>query len=145
MTPRIVVVDANILISAYGFDGEVRRHWSESLWGCKMVVSPEILIEVESGLRNSEFNLGNAEIKKILADILERCEVVRPNPVRDPGFKNAKDSHLAALAQYKFPDGARPEFLLTGDEALRLQGRIGNCEIRGIGEFCNSGDRRSQN
>ena len=138
MNPRIVIVDANILISAYGFDGEVRRYWRESLWGCKVVVSPEILIEVESRLRNSEFNLAATEIKTILLDILQRCELVRPNPARDPGFKNSKDSHLAALAQHKLPSGASPEFLLTGDEALRRERKIGDCEILGIGEFCNS-------
>ena len=139
MAPKIVVVDANILISAYGFDGEVRRYWRESLWGCRLVVSPEILIEVESRLRNSQFNLAGTEIKAILLDILQRCELVRPNPARDPGFKNSKDSHLAALAQFKLPGKASPEFLLTGDEALRQERKIGNCEILGIGEFCNSG------
>jgi len=145
MDPRIVVVDANILISAYGFDGEVRRYWRESLWGCKVVISPEILIEVESRLRNSAFNLSGQEIKAILLDILHRCELVRPNPARDPSFKNAKDSHLAALAQYKLPNGASPEFLLTGDEALLQERKIGTCEILRIGEFCNLGKHLPQN
>jgi len=144
MALKTVVVDANILISAYGFDGDVRRYWHGSLWGCEIVVSPEILIEVESRLRNSEFNLETTEIKKILLDILDRCKLVRPNPARDPKFKNSKDSHLAALVQFKLPGGATPDFLLTGDAVLLQEGKIGNCEVLRIGEFCNSGKHLPQ-
>lgn len=136
MAPKTVVVDSNILISAYGLDGDIRRYWRESLQGCRLVVSPEILIEVESRLRNSEFNLASKEIKAALAEILGRCQVVRPDPVRDPNFKNFREAHLAALARHKLPSGTAPQFLLTAEEALLREGKIGNCEILGIEAFC---------
>jgi predicted nucleic acid-binding protein len=103
------------------------------------VVSPEILIEVELRLRDKEFNLATTEIKAILLDIIERCEIVRPNPPRDAKFENLKDSHLAAIAQNQLNDLAKPVVLLTGDDALLRQGNIGDCRIFEIGEFCNSG------
>ena len=137
--PRIIV-DANILISAYGCDGEVRRYWRESLRAYKIAVSPEILIEVEARLRNGEFNLSSGEIRAILKDIIDRCDVVRPSPPRDPKFENSKDAHIAALARHQFADGVSATFLLTGDDALCREGRIGKCRILGIGEFCNSDD-----
>jgi predicted nucleic acid-binding protein len=135
-----IIVDANILISAYGCDGEVRRYWRDSLRAYKIIVSPEILIEVEARLRNGEFNLPDESIKGVLLDILSRCEVVRPNPAHDPKFPDAKDAHLSALARHAHPDGVFAEWLLTGDEALRRCVKIGNCKITGIGEFCNSRD-----
>lgn len=136
MAGKTVVVDSNILISAYGREGDLRRYWRESLQGCQLVVSPEILIEVESRLRNSEFNLAGKEIKAALAEILARCQVVRPEPVRDPNFKDARESHLAALARHKLPNGFAPQFLLTSEEALLREGKIGNCEILAIESFC---------
>ncbi len=136
MISKTVVIDANVLISAYGLDGEVRRYWRESLRDCQLLVSPEILIEVESRLRNSEFNLAGEEIKAALLEILKRCQVVRPNPVRDPNFKNPRDSHLAALARHKLANGAAPQFLLTDGESLLREGKIGNCEILRIETFC---------
>ena len=137
MLPKIIV-DANILISAYGCDGEVRRYWRDTLMAYKIVVSPEILIEVEARLRNGEFSMSNDEIRAVLSDILSRCEIVRPNPARDPKFPNTKDAHLAALAKCEHPDGVHPQWLLTGDNALKDLVTIGSCKVVGIGEFCNS-------
>ena len=133
-----VIVDANILISAYGCDGEVRRYWRDSLRTYKIIVSPEILIEVEARLRNGEFNMPSAAIKAMLLDVLDRCEIVRPNPLRDPKFSNTKDAHLAALALHRYPDDVGPRWLLTGDDALGKCSTIGTCKVIGIGEFCNS-------
>lgn len=134
-----IIVDANILISAYGIDGEVRKYWRDSLGVYKIVVSPEVVIEVESRLRNGEFSMSSDEIKTILKDIIERCEIVRPAPARDK-FQNFKDAHLAALAMHRYADGVPPGFLLTSDEALRREGSIGACKVVDIAEFCNSTD-----
>src|ERR1700690_930250 len=96
-----IIVDANILISAYGFDGDVRRYWLESLRGHRIVISPEILIEDEARLRDGNFNKLSSEIRAILKNLVSRCEVVRPPPPQDPSFKNQKDAHLAALAKHR--------------------------------------------
>lgn len=133
-----VIVDASVLLAAYGADGEVRRYWRDSLGACRIIVSPEIFIEVEARLRNGEYNLPDEAITTALSDILSRCEIVRPNPSLDPKFADTGGAHLAALAKYRYPDGTRPRWLLTDDEALLRIASIGPCKIASIGAFCKS-------
>lgn len=131
MRPRIIV-DANVLVSAYGVDGEVRRLWRDSLRDYRIVISPEIFIEVEARLRNGEFTLSASEIKSALKDIAGRCDFVRPNAQSSSGF--------AALnvARHEFPDGVPPVFLLTTDDRLSGEAEIEGCRILRIEDFCNS-------
>jgi len=133
-----LVIDANILISAYAFDGEVRRYWRNSLGAHKLIVSPEILIEVENRLRHGEFDLTQDQIRSIVADIVGRCEIVRPVPARDDRFADPTDAHLAALASYRNLDGVAPQVLLTGDARLLALGTLRGCRVMQIGVFCNS-------
>ncbi len=133
MPPRIIV-DANVLVSAYGAGGEIRRLWCDSLRDYKIVISPEIFIEVESRLRNGEFTLSAADIKSALKDIAARCEVVRPNPQPET------TTSLAALhlARHEFSDGRSPAFLLTTVDHLAALAELEGCKIVSIEEFCNS-------
>jgi hypothetical protein len=131
-----IIVDAGTLASAYASDGEVRAHWRNSLSGCKIAISPEILIDVEARLRNGEVTFSGAEIRGILNDILQRCEVVRPAPSTDAKFAACKEAHLAALARHRFPDGVAASFLLTVGGALCGEKKVGSCRVLDIAEFC---------
>lgn len=133
--PAKVIVDANILVSAYGVDGEVRRHWRDSLGEYKIVISPEIFIEVEARLRNGEFSLSPDEIKSALREIAERCDFVRPSPPVDPRFEDSGAANIAALARHRFADGISPAFVLTGEDRLCAEGEIEGCKIVGIEQF----------
>jgi predicted nucleic acid-binding protein len=137
MPPRIIV-DAGVLVSAYGADGEIRRHWHDSLREYQIVISPEIFIEVESRLRNGEFSLSDSQIKSALKEIVERCEIVRPSPAADPRFEESGGAHLVALAKHRFTDGVSPTHLLTADDRLLSEGEIDACKVVRIENFCNS-------
>jgi predicted nucleic acid-binding protein len=136
-----LIVDANILISAYAFDGEVRRYWLTALGPHRLIVSPEIIIEVEKRLRSGEFHLSDDQIRSILVDILDRCELVRPVPPRDVSFADSTDAHLAALVNHDYPDGVGPHVLLTGDARLLRLSCVGSCKVMEIGAFCHAAVR----
>lgn len=131
-----IIVDASTLVAAYGSDGEVRAHWQNSLGGYKIAISPEVLIDVEAKLRNGEVTVPPSGIRAILGAILERCDIVRPAPLRDSKFENCKEGYLAALARHRFADGVPASFLLTADGVLCGETKIGNCRVLGIAEFC---------
>jgi predicted nucleic acid-binding protein len=136
--PSRIIVDAGVLVSAYGVDGEIRKLWRELLREYKIVISPEIFIEVESRLRNGEFNLSGDQIKSALKEIVERCEIVRPSPAADPRFEESGAAHLAALTKHRFADGASPSHLLTSDDSLLREGEIDASKVVSIEMFCNS-------
>lgn len=104
----------------------------------KIVISPEIFIEVESRLRNSEFALSPEEIKSALKEIAGRCDIVRPSPPSDPRFEATGFANLAALARHCFVDGVAPTYLLTGDDRLSRETQIEGCKILRFEEFCSS-------
>lgn len=137
MPPKIIV-DADVLVSAYGMDGEIRKHWRDLSGEYKILISPEIFIEVESRLRNGEFGLSSSQIKSALKEIVERCEIIRPSPSTDPYFDDAASAHLAALAKHRFADGVSPKFLVTGNDRLCREIEIESCKIVRIEDFCNS-------
>jgi predicted nucleic acid-binding protein len=135
--PSKIIVDAGVLVSAYGVDGEIRGYWRNALREYKIVISPEIFIEVESRLRNGEFNLSGEQIKSALKEIVERCEIVRPSPAADPKFEES-GAYLAALAKHRFADGVFPTHLLTSDDRLLRAGEINASKVVPIENFCNS-------
>ena len=118
------MVDSNVIISAYTCDGETRNVWRNALGLCELLISPEILAEVEKNLRKAEFHLPPQEIRAILLDILRRCNVVRVTSAFQGHLADEKDRHLASLASE-----ANAEIILTGDRALLSAEKLGNIQI----------------
>jgi hypothetical protein len=131
-----IIVDASTLVAAYGSDGEVRAHWRNYLGGYKVAISPEVLIDVEAKLRNGEVTVPTSGIRAILVEILERCDIVRPAPLRDSKFDSCKEGYLAALARHRFADGVPAAVLLTAEGNCCGEVKIANCRVLSIGEFC---------
>jgi len=79
-----VVVDTNILISGLLWDGNE----SEILKLCKtgeitLIISPDIIIELESVLSRKKFGLTKTEIDSAIGEILSISKIVNPRAIID--------------------------------------------------------------
>jgi predicted nucleic acid-binding protein len=108
-----VILDANLLVSAYTCDGVVRRHYLHDLELVETFISPEIFIEVERSLRRKEFGVEPSDVAVILKGIIARCKVIRIKAKPDSGSGDDSDWHVRALA---LQIGA--DCVLTGDKGL---------------------------
>lgn len=109
-----LVIDSNILISAYSVSGKVHEIWQAGFGHHRLLISPEIFSEVEKGLRQVAFELQPAEITLMLKDILKRCEMVRLKTTYQGEVADEHDRHLVSLARE-----AGADILLTEDCALQ--------------------------
>jgi|SRR5437667_48574 len=125
-----LVIDANILVSAYSSAGRTQEKWRAGLGCHELVISPEIFAEVERTLRQTEFHLAPSEIKDYLKDILKRCTLVRPKTRFNGNIADEKDRHLANLALEVGADR-----ILTGETALKSSMTIAGTRVMSFGEF----------
>ncbi len=125
-----IVLDANLLISAYTCEGEVRKHYLRDLELVEICISPEIFIEVERNLRRKEFNLDASEVAVILRNILDRCQVVRINSKSDLSVLHGSDWHIHALA-----DQIGADCVVTGDKGLLEEAAMLGIPCKQIFEF----------
>jgi len=131
-----LVIDANILVSAYSATGRINELWESGLASHQLMISPEIFAEVERTLRQAEFHLAPNEIKERLKDILERCVLVRPKTRFNGEIADEKDRHLANLA---LEVGA--ERILTGEAALKKSATIAGTAVMSFAEFVSQESR----
>ena len=129
-----LVIDANVLVSAYSAAGRVHDLWEAGLGPHQLFISPEILAEVERTLRQVEFHLAPNEIKARLKDILGRCVLVRPKAKFNGPVADEKDRHLANLALE-----VRADRVITGEASLREARELAGIPVLRIAEFCSAG------
>ncbi|MDQ3812422.1 MAG: putative toxin-antitoxin system toxin component, PIN family [Armatimonadota bacterium] len=125
-----LVIDSNILVSAYTTEDTSGEHWQNVLDSHQLFISPEILIEVESTLRHTGLNLTDKNIRAILLDILDRCELVRPKAKYDGEIGNEDDRHLADLAKEIAADA-----IVTHDELLRGMKKIESTQVLSLSQI----------
>jgi putative PIN family toxin of toxin-antitoxin system len=125
-----IVIDANILVSAYSANGRIREQWKHGFGPHQLVISPEIFVEVERTLRQAEFHLSPDQIKHCLKDILARCVLVRPKTRFDGEVPDEKDRHLANLALE-----VKADRIITGETALRTGSPIAGIRVVKLAEF----------
>ncbi|HTS17262.1 MAG TPA: PIN domain-containing protein [Verrucomicrobiae bacterium] len=130
MKELTLVIDANILVSAYSIAGPVQDRWKSGLMPHRLVISPEIFAEVERNLRQAEFHLQAEEIRACLKDILDRCVVVRPKERYEGKMPDEKDRHVVSLAREVHADR-----IITGDAGLRAVSPIEGIHILKLNEF----------
>ncbi|MBI3359389.1 MAG: PIN domain-containing protein [Nitrospirae bacterium] len=128
-----LVIDSNILISAYSVPGEAREAWQAGLAPHRLLISPEIFLEVERGLRQTQFDLSPAEITVMLKDILKRCEVVRPKTPYQGEMADENDRHLVSLAREVGADA-----LITGNRARKNLETAAGIPILSLAQFLTS-------
>jgi putative PIN family toxin of toxin-antitoxin system len=125
-----LIIDANVLVSAYSSAGCTQERWKTGLGSHKLIISPEIFGEVERTLRQTEFELTSEEIKKHLKDILKRCTVVRPRTQFDECIADENDRHLANLALE-----IKADKILTGESALKESATIAGTPVMSFAQF----------
>ena len=108
-----LVIDANILVSAYAHRGTIHDEWKAGIGPHELIISPEIFREVERNLRQTEFHLSDDDVRTCLLDILERCLLERFHAPFDGAITDENDRHLAALF---FASGA--DHVVTGEASL---------------------------
>lgn len=128
-----LVIDTNVVISAYITRGKVAREWRGRLARHSLIVSPEIMAEVERTLRRREMRLSAATVTAILRDVLARCEVVRPRARYEGSLPDEQDRHLANLGIEVNADG-----IITADRAILQLGCIDRIPVWSLNGFLRS-------
>lgn len=126
-----VLVDTNVLVSAILKDRAPEEvvlrvvRDAEIEW----VVSDEILAEYREVLRRPRFALPTGEIASWLGKTKEATTVIEVVvPVEFP--RDPKDAAFVACAL-----AAGADFLITGDRALREEGKFGSTLVVTVSEF----------
>ncbi len=99
-----LIVDSDIIISAYTSDGDERIFWQDKAENHTLFICPEIFSEVERQLRWGEFGLEPEKVKDILLDILKHCQFVRISSNKKE-LPEAKEKKLILLAAQVNADG----------------------------------------
>lgn len=132
MRELIVVYDTNIIVSAFigkgapynaleaVYDGKVR-----------MVISPEMLIELEDVLSRPKFNYNISQIRKMMTVIVQASIIVEPDTKLDLVKKDPKDNMIIEAAM-----SGNAKYIITGDthHLLPLK-KVGNIKIISVNEF----------
>ncbi len=114
MNPRRVVLDSNVVISAFLFGGSPRRVIESLLDGRSLgFVTSEILDEIRDVLRRPKFGLVPGQALAVAEEFRALCEVVIPGDIvhvvrDDPDDNRILECALAAEAQ----------FIVSGDAHL---------------------------
>jgi len=119
-----LIVDANILVSAYSTSGRIQERWRVGIGPHQLFISPEIFAEVERTLREAEFHLSPTQIRESLKDILQRCVLVRPKTRFEGEIPDENDRHLANLALE-----IQADQILSGDASLRKEDKIAGIPV----------------
>jgi len=124
-----VVPDINIIISAIFWRGNPYKVISKGISGeIKLITSPEILEEAINKLR-TKFKFPEEEIQNFVDLVFTYYEIVEPtskyNIVRDE-----KDNKILECAV-----DAKVDFILTGDEDLKVLKEFKGVRILSPGDF----------
>ncbi len=117
-----VVLDSNILISAFFWNGNERLVLRACLSGpTKNVISDTIMVEVDHVFRN-KFDLDDSRVLDYLMEILVHSDLVIPLTDVDHKTRDTRDNHIIETGVL-----GRSELIITGDEDL-----LSMTEIPGI-------------
>jgi len=132
MSEVIAVYDTNILISAFIGKGAPYKALKAVYDGkVRMVISTEILLELEDVLSRPKFNYNKSQIRKMITVIVQASTIVEPDMKVDIVKKDPKDNIIieAAIA-------GNAKYIVTGDtrHLLPLK-KVGDIKIVSVNEF----------
>ena len=122
MTPRRVVLDTNVLLSALVFHAGslawLRHAWQSG--AVRPLASRDTTTEIVRVLHYPKFRLTRDEREDLLADYLPWCETVPvPSSIEVPDCRDPFDRPFLELAL-----AARADALLTGDKDLLVLSEV---------------------
>jgi putative PIN family toxin of toxin-antitoxin system len=107
-----IVFDTNVLFSAFITHGACAGLYEECLQRAQIVVSPDILEELEEKLV-LKARLSAAEAREVIRAVRADAEVVKPAPLPGPVCRDADDDLILAAAL-----AAKADAIVTGDQDL---------------------------
>jgi putative PIN family toxin of toxin-antitoxin system len=123
-SPR-VVLDTNVLISAFLFDGKPRELFSRVISGSlRCTVSEPILRELTEVLQRPKFDVPYEVCLQIVQELSTICDIVVPSKKIDFVRKDPADNRILECALE-----AHADFLVTGDRHLLDIGKFRGVEI----------------
>ena len=132
MSEIIVVYDTNILISAFIGKGAPYEALKAVYGGkVRLVISPEILLELEDVLSRPKFHYNKSQIRKMITIIVQASTVIEPDTKVNLVKNDQTDNKIIEAAI----DG-KAKYIVTGDtrHLLPLK-RVGNIKIVSVNEF----------
>ncbi len=130
-----ILLDTNVLISAILFGGVTSQ--LVNLWqggAILPLITRPILEEYLRALAYPKFQLTDREIKLLIEeDLLPFVEVVAERAVAIPKLEDHDDEKFLVAAI-----SGKAHFLLTGDQILLQEEKVGECVITTPGEFLRS-------
>jgi putative PIN family toxin of toxin-antitoxin system len=109
-----ILFDTNVLFSAFITHGVCAGLYEECLQRAQIVVSPDILSELEEKLI-TKAKLSAAESREIIRAVQADAEVVRPAPMLRPVCRDPDDDLILAAALI-----ANADAIVTGDQDLLI-------------------------
>lgn len=107
-----IVFDTNVLFSAFVAHGVCAGLYEECLQRAQIVVSPDILEELEEKLL-AKAGLSATETREVIRAVRADAEIVRATPLPKPVCRDADDDLILAAAL-----GAKADAIVTGDRDL---------------------------
>jgi putative PIN family toxin of toxin-antitoxin system len=120
---EVVVFDTNVLVSAVGWRGPEHEIYQRCRAGeLRLVISPELLAELERVLRYPRLGFAEEEIEAFISDLLEHAMTVSPSQAVEVVEEDPDDDRVLECA---LAAGAR--WIVSGDRHL-----LGLREYEGI-------------
>ena len=113
-----IVFDTNVLFSAFVTHGVCAGLYEECLQRAEIIVSPDILRELEKQLR-AKARLSAVETREVIRAVRADSELVEPTPLPKPVCRDADDDRVLAAAL-----AAKADALVTGDQDLLVLKRF---------------------
>ncbi len=131
-----VVLDTNVLVSAFRNKGKSRSLLSGLMEKHEVVLSSQILAELADVLSRDKFNVTNAQIDKFLS-ILVRYAVVVPVQSTSIILEDPDDDVILDTAFC-----GKAEYIVSGDKHLLKIVRYRNVEILSVNDFLQKIDKK---
>ena len=112
-----IVFDTNVLFAAFVTYGACAGLYEECLLGGQIVVSRFILEELREKLL-TKAKLSSMEVKDVINAVSADAEVLEPQPLAIPVYRDADDDWILATTL-----AAKADALVTGDKDLLMLAR----------------------
>ena len=131
MDEKKIVLDTNILISAFGWKGKPKEIFSKVINGeFKLIMSQKQLEEVEMVIEYPKFSFTNDQKSRFLKILLATINIVETSGKLNLIKDDVKDDVILESAVEN-----DAEFLISGDEHLLKIKKYGNTKIVTATEF----------
>jgi len=131
MDEKKIVLDTNILISAFGWKGKPKEIFSKVINGeFKLIMSQKQLEEVEMVIEYPKFSFTNDQKSRFLKILLATINIVETSGKLNLIKDDLKDDVILESAVEN-----DAEFLISGDEHLLKIKKYGNTKIVTATEF----------